>query len=70
MTFVSNKYWKWEVDGQVFRVYRLHNNTFEAFKAGRWQQSGMRERAAQDPEFIEIPQKEADVLIQYVGVRN
>lgn len=70
MPVMSNKYWKWIVAGKVLRIYRMYAGNFESYKAGRWQQSPLLERALQDPSFVEIPKKEADVLIRYVGVRN
>jgi hypothetical protein len=65
---MKTRYWKWEVEGQTRRIYRLKNGVFEAYKQNRWQMSDYFERAVQDPDFLEIPKPEADVLIQYVGV--
>ena len=56
------------LDGQVRRVFRLKDGLFQQWKQGRWQESDYLERATQDPDFVEIGKREADVLIRYVGV--
>jgi len=49
---MKTRYWKWEVEGQTRRIYRLKNGVFEAYKQNRWQMSDYFERAVQDPDFF------------------
>ena len=47
---------------RVSGIYRLKNGRFEEFSQGRWQYSDRFERAVQDPEFVDISEKEANKL--------
>ncbi len=64
---MKTRYWKWAADGQTWRVYRLKDGLFTAWKFGSWQTSDYLERVFEDPEFVEISKAEADVLIPMVG---
>ena len=63
-----DRYWKWQVGQQIFRVYRLRGGVFEAWRNGMWVSSDYWERAVQDPEFVDIDKLEADELIKTVGI--
>jgi len=57
------RYWKWVVNGTTERIYRLKMGVFEKYAQNRWQVSDRYERAAQDPEFIDISEEEANKLV-------
>jgi len=57
-------YWKFVIDGELQRIYRLENGKFMAYGLGRWEYSDRWEEAVQDPEFKEITKQEAEELIK------
>ena len=63
-----DRYWKWQVEQRIVRVYRLRGGVFEAWRNGMWVSSDYWERAVQDPEFVDIDKLEADELIKTVGI--
>lgn len=64
------RYWKWEINGEAYRIYRLKNGQFENHKDGTWQQSDRLERAVQDPSFPNISESEAFKLIGQIELRD
>ena len=59
-----DRYWKWIYRERVSGIYRLKSGIFEEYSQGRWQYSDRFERAAQDPEFLDINEEEANKLIR------
>ena len=59
-----DRYWKWIYRERVSGICRLKNGRFEEYSQGRWQYSDRFERAAQDPEFLDINEEEANKLIR------
>ena len=58
-----DRYWKWIYRERVSGICRLKSGRFEEYSQGRWQYSDRFERAVQDPEFVDISEKEANKLV-------
>ena len=58
-----DRYWKWIYRERVSGICRLKSGRFEEFSQGGWQYSDRFERAVQDPEFVDISEKEANKLV-------
>ncbi len=63
------RYWKWISQERVAMVCRLKNGKFEEYAQGRWQYSDRFERAAQDPEFVDISEEEANNLLRKFALK-
>lgn len=57
--FEIERYWKWDVDSQILGVFRVKGGIFQRFSNGRWISSDYLERAAQDPDFVEVSRNDA-----------